>query len=70
MNERHEILDEIDPSATPCNFCDFDEIDNFINGSENFLIVHPNIRSYNRNFDKLSVQIDKVKSNIDVLVLT
>ena len=70
MNERHEILDEIDPAATPCNYCDFDEIDNFINGCENFLIVHHNIRSYNRNFDKLSVQIDKIKSNIDVLVLT
>ena len=70
MNELHEVLDEIDPDATPCNYCDFDGIDNFIIGSEIFLIVHHNIRSYNRNFDKLSVQIDKVKSSIDVLVLT
>lgn len=65
MNDENNIMESV-----PCAYYDIRDIGSKVNGSGNLIVFHHNIRSFNKNFDNLTLLIDQIKLNIDVLVLT
>ena len=62
-------VDSVEP-IIPCVYYNCDELINAVFHDSELLIFTHNIRSFNRNFDNLSLFLDNIKSNIDVIVLT
>ena len=53
-----------------CAYCYIDDLHNFIVGRNELLIVTHNIRSFNRNYEGLSLALANIGSLIDVIILT
>ena len=65
------IRSEFDLTETQCSYYNLEELNNHIDiQNKNLLIVHHNIRSFNRNFDELSVLLDQINHRVDIIVLS
>ena len=53
-----------------CEYNDFGELGDQLNGLNNFVVIHQNIRSFSCNFDVFSVGLSQVGDKVDVIVLT
>ena len=54
----------------PCVYYNCDELNDAVFHDNELLIFTHSIRSINRNFENLSLLLDNIKSNIDVIVLS
>ena len=59
---------ELDNINFTCQYFSVDDFNYTVN--DDFLVFHQNIRSFNKNYDELSVFLDSLNPDIDVLVLT
>ena len=54
----------------PCMYYEIDELTDCLQNNKGLFVLHQNIRSFQRNFDDLSVLISQFSAKIDVIVLT
>lgn len=61
---------EDDMPEIPCNYYETEELTNLMNEEDKLIIFHLNIRSFNKNYDSLSLMLNNINRKIDVIVLT
>ena len=54
----------------PCMYYEIDELTDCLQNNNGLFVFHQNIRSFQRNFDDLSVLISQFSAKMDVIVLT
>ena len=61
---------ELEAFETRCSYYDTDEINSLLDGDNELVIVHHNVRSFNKNFDNLSLLLSQITNNIDIIILS
>ena len=63
-------MSNVELPVIECSYYDTEEINRSLTNLKGTLIFHHNIYSFNKNFDKLSIMLNKIKTMIDVIILT
>ena len=51
-------------------YYDLKEFNNLTANTDNLIILHQNIRSFHSNFDKLSIFLENLDREVDIMILT
>ena len=65
MNDQNLDLPEVN-----CSYYEVQEYRDTVNKLNDLVVFHHNVRSFNRNFDQLSLLLDSVKQKVGVIVLS
>ena len=63
----HEIFEDLDVNTCELSSENFQD---FFNSTNNFFVLHQNIRSFNKNYDNFSGYISEIDKKLDVIVLS
>ena len=65
MNDQNLDLPEVN-----CSYYEIQEYRDTVNKLNDLEVFHHNVRSFNRNFDQLSLLLDSVKQKVGVILLS
>ena len=63
-------MSKVELPEIECSYYDTGEINRSLTNLKGSLIFHHNIRSFNKNFDNLSIMFGEYETTIDVIILT
>ena len=61
---------DLEVPVIPCSYYEVEELNNNLCEFSGTMIVHHNVRSFNRNFDNLALFLSNIKHSIDIIVLS
>ena len=64
------VDEELALPEIPCAYYDISELNNNLDNDNKLIIIHHNIRSFNKNYDNLSLMLSNCTFDIDIIILT